>query len=109
LFATRRLRRSFAVEQDLTKRERKAYDAAVEELKGEGCKAKYPGFSLGIIGVAAVVYICMRGASWITELPGDSGIGAVTKVMGLFVLAIGVEMIIHGIVTHGALTHLHKV
>ena len=83
MFATRRLRRSFAVEQDLTKRERKAYDAAVEELKGEGCKAKYPGFSLGIIG-------------------------AVTKVMGLFVLAIGVEMIIHGIVTHGALTHLHK-
>jgi multiple antibiotic resistance protein len=69
---------------------------------------KYVGFAVGIVAVAFIVYGCMLGASWITERIGPAVVDAMTRVVGLFVLAIGVEMIIHGIATHGALTHLHK-
>jgi multiple antibiotic resistance protein len=70
---------------------------------------KYAGFAAGIVGVSIIVYLCMRGASWITDRLGVSGIDAVNRVVGLFVLAIGVDMVLHGIVNHGALTHLHKI
>jgi multiple antibiotic resistance protein len=66
---------------------------------------KYLGFAAGIIGVAAIVYLCMLFATWIADHLGHR-IDALTRVVGLLVLAIGIEMIVHGISTHGALTHL---
>lgn len=70
---------------------------------------KYLGFAAGIIAVAFVVFVCMSAASWTAHSVGGAAIEAFSRVVGLFVLAIGVEMIIHGVVTHGALTHLHRV
>lgn len=67
---------------------------------------KYVGFAVGIIGVALIVYVCLLFATWIANVLGHR-IDALTRVVGLLVLAIGVEMIVHGIATHGALTHLN--
>ena len=69
---------------------------------------KYAGFAAGIIGVALIVYLCMMFATWIADTLGPR-IDALTRVVGLLVLAIGVEMIVHGVSTHGAPTHLSGV
>lgn len=69
---------------------------------------KYAGFAVGILGVALIVYLCLLFATWIADTLGHR-IDALTRVVGLLVLAIGIEMIVHGVSTHGALTHLSGV
>jgi multiple antibiotic resistance protein len=65
-----------------------------------------PGFVIGIVAMAAVTYVCLRLGNHLRRLLGKGGLEALVRIMGLLVLAIGVELIIHGIVEHGAVTHL---
>jgi multiple antibiotic resistance protein len=65
-----------------------------------------PGFVLGIIAIAAVTYLCLGLSGELTRLLGRAGVDAFTRIMGLLVLAIGVELIVHGIVNHGAIVSL---
>lgn len=67
-----------------------------------------PGFALGIIAVSALTYVCLRLSNGLIHLFGRGGVEAITRIMGLLVLAIGVELIIHGIVEHGAIVRLHS-
>jgi multiple antibiotic resistance protein len=60
-----------------------------------------PGFALGIIAISAVTYVCLRLSGQLTRFLGRAGIDAITRIMGLLVLAIGIELILHGIVEHG--------
>jgi multiple antibiotic resistance protein len=48
---------------------------------------------LALVGVLTVVYLSMRYASLLVRLLGDNGINLVTRVMGLLVAAIAVQLI----------------
>jgi multiple antibiotic resistance protein len=66
-----------------------------------------PGFALGIIAISALTYVCLRASGTLTRFFGPAGVDAITRIMGLLVLAIGIELIVHGIVEHGAVVPLH--
>jgi multiple antibiotic resistance protein len=61
-----------------------------------------PGVIAGIAAIGAVIFIAFRAGDRIARWLGTGGLIALTVVMGLIVLAIGVEMVVHGILTHGA-------
>ena len=50
----------------------------------------------------------LRVSDRIVGLLGRGGMDALNRVFGLLVLAIGMELIIHGIVNHGAVVPLHS-
>lgn len=58
------------------------------------------GFILGIFLVALSVWFCFVLGSRIVRLIGPAGLDALTRVFGLLVMAIGVEMVVHGINNH---------
>lgn len=60
------------------------------------------GTILGVVLICAVVYVCLRSGELIARRLGPGGVSALNLVFGLLVLAIGVELIVHGIVDHGA-------
>ena len=64
-----------------------------------------PGTIAGIIVIGAAIFVAFRLGDRISRLLGPGGLAALTIVMGLIVMAIGVEMVVHGIVTHGAVVH----
>jgi multiple antibiotic resistance protein len=63
-----------------------------------------PGFVLAIILVAVVVLVLFLLAGQIVRFVGQAGLDALRRIFGLLVMAIGVEMIVHGINQHEALT-----
>jgi multiple antibiotic resistance protein len=65
------------------------------------------GFAIGILGIAALTYVCLRLGDRFVGLLGRGGIDALRRIFGLLVLSIGLELIIHGIVNHGAIVPLH--
>lgn len=66
-----------------------------------------PGFVIGIVVLAVLVYACLRFADNLRLVLGTSGLECLIRVMGLLVLAIGVEFVVHGIATHEAIRSLH--
>lgn len=66
----------------------------------------FPGFAIGILAIAGNVYLCLRGCDRLISLLGEAGTDALTRILGLIVLTIGVELMIHGIVEHGAVVEL---
>ena len=60
------------------------------------------GTVVGVLLICAVVYACLRSGELIARRLGPGGVSALNLVFGLLVLAIGVELIVHGIVNHGA-------
>lgn len=65
--------------------------------------ARYPGIESRLAVVAAavalgvVVAVLLRFATpWVEKL-GPTGIGALTRIMGFLILAIGVELVTHGV------------
>jgi multiple antibiotic resistance protein len=60
------------------------------------------GFILGIFLVALTVYVCFVLGGQVVRLIGEAGVDALNRVFGLLVMAIGVEMVVHGIATHQA-------
>ena len=60
------------------------------------------GTVLGIVLICVVVYACLRSGDLIARRLGPAALSALNVVFGLLVLAIGTELIVHGIVNHGA-------
>jgi multiple antibiotic resistance protein len=71
-------------------------------------RAAVPGLRGGILAIAAIVYVCQRTSDRIVSALGEAGADALTRILRLIVLAIGVELVIHGIVEHGAVVSLGK-
>jgi multiple antibiotic resistance protein len=67
-----------------------------------------PGYAIGIIAMAALTYGCLVASGLLTRFLGPAGVDAVVRVMGLLVLAIGIELIVHGILAHGAVVALNS-
>lgn len=52
---------------------------------------------LAIFIIGVVVYLCLRSANLLSDLLGASGIRAISRVLGLLILAIGVQLILNGV------------
>ena len=50
--------------------------------------------AITIIGV--LVYLCLRLSSWFLDVLGSTGITAFSRLLGLFILAFGVQLILNG-------------
>jgi multiple antibiotic resistance protein len=61
------------------------------------------GFVLGIGLVAVVTFACLATAGLLIRLFGRAGLDALERIFGLFVMAIGIEMVVYGIAHHSAL------
>jgi multiple antibiotic resistance protein len=68
-----------------------------------GLGARHPGLSnhLGLVGaalvMAVVIGVALRYGTPVVDRLGPAGIGALTRVMGFLILAIGVELFVHGV------------
>jgi multiple antibiotic resistance protein len=61
-----------------------------------------PGFVVGIVLIAVAVYLCLALGGHLVRFIGAAGVDAVRRIFGLLVMAIGVEMVVHGINEHEA-------
>lgn len=57
----------------------------------------YLALSLAIIAVAFSVFMAFRSAEWISERLGTTGVNLVTRLMGLILAALAVEMMARGL------------
>ena len=64
----------------------------------------FPGFIVGVVGICVVAYLAMILAEPISNRLGSRGMEIIVRVMGVIVLAIGAELVFHGIADHFALT-----
>ena len=53
--------------------------------------------SLAILLIGGIVYLCLRSANFLLVWLGETGIRAITRILGLFILAIGVQFFLNGI------------
>lgn len=51
--------------------------------------------AIAILGL--IVYLCLRSSSYLLKILGERGISAMSRILGLFILAIGVQLILNGI------------
>lgn len=64
----------------------------------EGYKIEYTlGTSAGILLMAVVVYVALLLSSPLFKVLGKTGVGVLNKIMGFFILAIAVQLIVNGI------------
>jgi multiple antibiotic resistance protein len=61
-----------------------------------------PGFVVGIVLIVLAVYACLMLAGQLVRFIGNAGLDALGRIFGLLVMAIGVEMVVHGINEHEA-------
>jgi multiple antibiotic resistance protein len=52
---------------------------------------------LAILLLGGIVYLCLRSSSWLLHWLGETGIKAVSRILGFFILAVGVQLILNGI------------
>jgi multiple antibiotic resistance protein len=64
--------------------------------------SRLPGLALGIVAIGVVLYLFLSLGGRLVALLGQGGLDAINRVLGLLVVAIGVELIVHGIVNHPA-------
>jgi multiple antibiotic resistance protein len=76
-----------------------ALEARVEEETTHRVFSVF-GFLIGIALLAAVVFVCFAFADRLSRLLGRSGLDAIHWILGLLMIAIGVELIVHGVVNH---------
>lgn len=62
----------------------------------------YVYIALGILVVAAIVYITLRSSTKLVRFLGVNGLHAMTKIMGFIILCVGVQFIVTGVM--GVLT-----
>lgn len=55
------------------------------------------GFTLSIAVFALCCWLLFRAAPWLVRLLGQTGINVITRIMGLLLMALGIEFIITGI------------
>ncbi|MGJ3247275.1 MAG: MarC family protein [Elainellaceae cyanobacterium] len=53
--------------------------------------------SVAIILIGAVIYISLRSSTLLLRMLGESGIHAISRLLGLFVMAVGVQLILNGL------------
>ncbi|TVR83652.1 MAG: MarC family NAAT transporter [Saprospirales bacterium] len=53
--------------------------------------------TLVIIATSAVVWICLKSATYLYKILGEGGIKGISRIMGFIVMAIGVQYIINGV------------
>jgi multiple antibiotic resistance protein len=70
-----------------------AIAATMLAMRGAASPGQYLTVVLALAGVLAVVYLSMRYAGLLVRLLRDNGIALVTRVMGLLVAAIAVQLI----------------
>ena len=66
-----------------------------------------PGIAAGVIAIFAVVYVVFTMGERISRAVPPGVIVAINLTFGLFVMAIGVELVVHGIASHGAIVRVH--
>jgi len=76
------------------------------DSRDENLALALPGTIAGIVVIGACIFVAFRFGELISRRLGRGGLAALSIVMGLIVLAIGVEMIVHGIVEHGAVVDM---
>jgi multiple antibiotic resistance protein len=57
----------------------------------------YIGFVLGFAAIALLTWICFRESDAMVRVLNVNAIGALNRVLGLFILAIGVNMVVKGV------------
>ncbi|WP_282432263.1 MarC family protein [Microbacterium hominis] len=68
-----------------------------------GLAARNPGILdrvaivAAVLVIAAALAVLLRYGTPLTEKLGATGVGAITRVMGFLILAIGVEILVHGL------------
>jgi multiple antibiotic resistance protein len=75
------------------------------DSRAENLALSLPGTIAGIVAIGACIFVAFILGERISRRMGPGGLAALTIVMGLIVLAIGVEMVVHGIVEHGAVVN----
>lgn len=58
----------------------------------------YASITLGILLVAALIYITLRLSSRLVKFLGVNGLNAMTKIMGFLILCVGVQFVVNGVV-----------
>lgn len=58
--------------------------------------ANYVGSLLGIVAIGAIVYFCLILGKPLIDLLGRSGIDAFTRILGVFILAFSIQLIVDG-------------
>ncbi|GAC14023.1 multiple antibiotic resistance protein [Aliiglaciecola lipolytica E3] len=76
--------------------------AMASQLNDAGSlRSEVIGFAVVIAGIAVSASICwsvLRGASKVVKFLGNTGIQAMTKVMGFFLISIGVDMVVSTVI-----------
>ena len=57
----------------------------------------YAGCVLGVVGLGIVLYLCLRLGEPLIERLGETGMGALNRILGCLILAIAVQLIADGI------------
>ncbi len=57
----------------------------------------YSGYLLGFAAISALTWLCFRWSDAMVRLLSVNAVGALNRVLGLFILAIGVNMIVRGV------------
>jgi multiple antibiotic resistance protein len=73
------------------------------DSRDENLALSLPGTIAAIGAIGACIFVAFTLGERLARGIGPAGLAALRIVMGLIVLAIGVEMIVHGIVNHGAI------
>ncbi|MFT4018999.1 MAG: MarC family NAAT transporter [Agriterribacter sp.] len=68
----------------------------------KGALMDYVYIALGILVVAAIVYLTLRSSNRLVKLLGVNGLHAMTKIMGFIILCVGVQFVVTGVL--GVLT-----
>lgn len=74
-----------------------AISLAMGLLSYGGTVADYAGYLAGFLLIGLLTWICFRVSGGIVRLLGVNGTGALNRVLGLFIMAIGVNLVAHGI------------
>ncbi|MEO1122611.1 MAG: MarC family NAAT transporter [Cyanobacteria bacterium J06635_15] len=53
--------------------------------------------AIAIAILSLIIYVCLRSSSYLLKILGERGISAMSRILGLFILAIGVQLILNGI------------
>ena len=57
----------------------------------------YVGYLVGFVGIAALVWVSFRWSDAMVRVMNVNAVGALNRVLGLFILAIGVQMVVTGV------------
>jgi len=68
----------------------------------KGAFMDYVYIAIGILVVAAIVFITLRSSNRLVSLLGVNGLHAMTKIMGFIILCVGVQFVVTGVL--GVLT-----